>query len=78
LPVSDYISNYCIYQLKCFETLCRSLYDEAISENLNPNDYLDNNDSFNFFKSLKGGEYLLSPGHTGTNVMDIQMLVVTL
>ncbi|HEY7746370.1 MAG TPA: glycerate kinase [Desulfuromonadales bacterium] len=40
---------------------------------LDPREYLDNNDSYNFFKTCGG---LLITGATGTNVMDIQILVL--
>ncbi len=40
---------------------------------LNPEDYLNNNDSYNFFKKING---LLVTGPTGTNVMDVQIIVV--
>lgn len=39
---------------------------------LNPQEYLDNNDSYNFFKKINS---LLITGPTGTNVMDIQIVV---
>ena len=39
-------------------------------------DYLDNNDSYTLFKSVKGGSHLVVTKMTGTNVMDIQILVV--
>jgi len=39
---------------------------------LNPRQYLDNNDSYNFFKSLNA---LVKTGPTGTNVMDIHIIV---
>jgi glycerate 2-kinase len=40
---------------------------------LNPEEYLKNNDSYNFFKKFDG---LFVTGPTGTNVMDIQIMVV--
>ena len=40
---------------------------------LNPQEYLDNNDSYNFFKQL---DSLLITGPTGTNVMDIQIILI--
>lgn len=40
---------------------------------LNPEEYLMNNDSYNFFKKI---DDLLISGPTGTNVMDIQIMVI--
>ncbi len=40
---------------------------------LNPEEYLNNNDSYNFFKGIDG---LFITGPTGTNVMDIQIMVI--
>ena len=40
---------------------------------LNPEEYLNNNDSYNFFKKI-GGLFITGP--TGTNVMDIQIMVI--
>ncbi len=44
---------------------------KAIS--MNPLEYLNNNDSYNFFKKIDG---LFITGPTGTNVMDIQIVVI--
>jgi len=44
---------------------------EAI--NINPDDYLRNNDSYNFFKKI---DNLFITGPTGTNVMDIQIVII--
>ncbi len=40
---------------------------------LNPKEYLENNDSYNFFNKIDG---LFVTGPTGTNVMDIQIIVI--
>ncbi|XP_067626166.1 glycerate kinase [Eurosta solidaginis] len=58
--------------------------DLVISEFLNDssknlNDvlkFLKNNDSYNFYKNLGNGEYHVITGHTGTNVMDLQFLLM--
>ncbi|HEC81701.1 MAG TPA: glycerate kinase [Thermoplasmatales archaeon] len=46
--------------------------ERARTKNMNPQDYLSNNDSYHFFKTLND---LLFTGPTGTNVMDIQILI---
>jgi glycerate-2-kinase len=46
---------------------------EAKRMGLDPREYLNNNDSYNFFK--KTGE-LFTTGFTGTNVMDIQIAMI--
>lgn len=46
---------------------------------LDPAVYLENNDSYNFFKkldSLSGERHHLTTGPTGTNVMDVQIIIV--
>jgi glycerate 2-kinase len=45
----------------------------ARANGLDPVKYLENNDSYNFFKQIDG---LFITGPTGTNVMDIQILIV--
>jgi len=47
--------------------------ETARAAGLNPEVYLNNNDSYNFFKKIDG---LLITGPTGTNVMDIQIIIV--
>jgi glycerate 2-kinase len=47
--------------------------ETARTGGLDPRRYLENNDSYNFFKKIDG---LLITGPTGTNVMDIQVLVI--
>jgi glycerate 2-kinase len=46
---------------------------KAKAIDINPEEYLRNNDSYNFFK--KTGELFIT-GPTGTNVMDIQIIIV--
>lgn len=51
----------------------------ARKSGLDPVEYLDNNDSYNFFKrfdALSGGNAHLLTGPTGTNVMDVQIITV--
>jgi len=47
-------------------------YKRAIKKNLDPEKYLKSNDSYEFFK--KTGDLLIT-GPTGTNVMDIQIIL---
>lgn len=37
---------------------------------------LNNNDSYHYFEELDGGKYFVKTGHTGTNVMDIHLIIV--
>ena len=46
---------------------------KATAKGLDPEDYLNRNDSYSFFKAVGG---LLMTGPTGTNVMDIQIILV--
>ncbi|KAK7102481.1 hypothetical protein V1264_020692 [Littorina saxatilis] len=49
---------------------------EAEMEGVSCEEYLDNNDSFGLISSVKGGSNLVVMRMTGTNVMDIQALLV--
>ncbi|XP_065205849.1 glycerate kinase [Planococcus citri] len=51
-----------------------NLLEEANLIGLDPNRYLEDNDSYNFFSLLDNGSYSIKVGHTGTNVMDIHMI----
>lgn len=42
-----------------------------------PQASLENNDSYNFLSRLNGGKNLVKTGLTGTNVMDISLLLIT-
>ena len=48
-------------------------FDKAMSILVNPREYLENNDSYTFFEQVGG---LLNTGPTGTNVMDIILVLV--
>ncbi|XP_076357489.1 glycerate kinase isoform X2 [Tachypleus tridentatus] len=49
---------------------------KALEQGLDPGKYLLNNDSYGFYVKCNGGNDLIKIGHTGTNVMDIQVLLV--
>ena len=49
---------------------------EARSQGLDPLNYLQNNDSHTFFNRLNNGQNLIITGHTGTNVMDLQIILI--
>lgn len=53
------------------------IIEMAKEAKLDPIAYLNNNDCYKFYSRLKGGKYLIKVGHTGTNVMDIHVLLVT-
>lgn len=46
------------------------------SSDVDLGDYLTNNGSYDFFSKYFGGKFLLKTGLTGTNVMDMQILVL--
>ncbi|NXP52112.1 GLCTK kinase, partial [Heliornis fulica] len=52
------------------------LVDEALREGLDAEAFLSNNDSYTFFSQFQGGHHLLLTGLTGTNVMDIQAILI--
>ncbi len=49
---------------------------EARAQGLDPAGYLLNNDSNTFFQRLDHGQHLIMTGHTGTNVMDLQIMLI--
>lgn len=49
---------------------------EATGEGMDPQQAIDNNDSYTFYSKFKGGRDHIVTGLTGTNVMDIQVLLV--
>lgn len=52
------------------------LVSQASAESLDIATSLANNDSYNFFCCLRGGTHLLHTGLTGTNVMDVHLLIL--
>ncbi|NXR24636.1 GLCTK kinase, partial [Cinclus mexicanus] len=52
------------------------LVAEALKEGLDVEAFLRNNDSYTFFSQFQGGRHLLVTGLTGTNVMDIQVILI--
>ena len=55
-----------------------STWRHALEQQLDPEMALLNNDSYNFFSMLSHGNHLIKTGLTGTNVMDIHILIVKL
>lgn len=53
-----------------------SLVNNSLREGINPVDWLDDNDSYGFYTRYDGGSHLVRVGHTGTNVMDIHVLLI--
>ncbi|XP_061723617.1 glycerate kinase [Cydia pomonella] len=53
-----------------------NLVADAKKENLDINIYLDNNDSYSFYKGFRSGDLHVITGHTNTNVMDIHLMII--
>lgn len=53
-----------------------ALAEEARGQGLETDDFLVNNDSFTFFSQLRQGQRILMPGLTGTNVMDVHIMLL--
>ena len=51
----------------------RNIWKLVSQLNLNGESYLNMNDAYSFWKQVAG---LIICGHTGTNVMDLQLLLV--
>uniref|UniRef100_A0A1Y1KYP8 Glycerate kinase n=1 Tax=Photinus pyralis TaxID=7054 RepID=A0A1Y1KYP8_PHOPY len=54
-----------------------NLVSDAFVQNINPTQFLADNDSYGFYTRYRHGKYLVRTGHTGTNVMDIHILIVS-
>lgn len=53
-----------------------NILEEAVKNKLNVSEYLENNDSYNFYSKISNGSYLIKTGHTGTNVADMHILAI--
>jgi glycerate kinase len=53
------------------------MWARAIGSGLDADELLCNNDSHAFFERFDGGSNLIVTGHTGTNVMDVQLLFLS-
>lgn len=51
-------------------------FGEAIVDIKKCEDSLNENDSYNYFKNFEDGKYFVKTGHTGTNVMDIHLIMI--
>lgn len=51
----------------------QNTFEEAESGGINPNEYIEKNDSYHFFEKFGGH---IKTGPTGNNVMDIQLLLI--
>lgn len=51
--------------------------NEAKKEGLNPEQFLENNDSYSFYSKFQNGRDHVMTGLTGTNVMDVQVLLIS-
>uniref|UniRef100_A0A1A9VZW2 Glycerate kinase n=1 Tax=Glossina brevipalpis TaxID=37001 RepID=A0A1A9VZW2_9MUSC len=59
----------------CYEVV-QDFLDEGGNDLEKLQTYLEENDSYNFYKKLSDSEYQIFTGHTGTNVMDLHLLLL--
>lgn len=52
------------------------LVNNSLEENIKAEDYLNNNDAYAFYNKYRKGSHLIKIGHTGTNVMDLHILLI--
>ncbi|CAG9118666.1 unnamed protein product [Plutella xylostella] len=53
------------------------LVEQATSKGINVQQYLDNSDSYNFYKRFADEKLHVIIGHTNTNVMDLHIIIIT-
>ncbi|XP_046973110.1 glycerate kinase [Vanessa cardui] len=53
-----------------------NLISECKQANIDVDMYINNNDSYNFYKKFNNGELHVVIGHTNTNVMDIHLIII--
>nr|XP_022913512.1 glycerate kinase [Onthophagus taurus] len=53
-----------------------NLVNKAAQFHISPTQFLPNNDSYNFYSQFDNGTHLIKTGHTGTNVMDIHLIII--
>lgn len=54
----------------------KDLFVDAQQQGLDIRAYLDDNDSFSFFQALRNGTFHVITGPSGTNVMDVHLLIL--
>lgn len=52
------------------------LISECEENNIDPETYINNNDTYNFYKNFKKGQFHVITGHTNTNVMDLHLIII--
>ena len=52
------------------------LVSDCKENNIDPDIYINNNDTYNFFRKFRNGELHILTGHTNTNVMDLHLILI--